>query len=149
MPDPQAPAPFEGSGVFYLGRPYDIDAGRAADAPLLYDSSDLTTHGFIVGMTGSGKTGLGIGLIEEAALDGIPVLAIDPKGDLPNLMLTFPELRPEDFQPWVSQREAQEKGVSTEVLAAQTAETWQKGLADWGQGPERIRRLRDTAEFAV
>jgi hypothetical protein len=145
----QTPAPFEGAGVFYLGRPFDVDAGETSDTPLLYDSSDLTTHGFIVGMTGSGKTGLGIGLIEEAALDGIPVLAVDPKGDLANLMLTFPGLRPEDFRPWVSEREAQEKGVTTEVLAGDVAAMWQKGLADWGQGPERIQRLRDTAEFAV
>jgi len=149
MPDPQTPAPYEGTGVFYLGRPFDIDAGTAGDAPLLYDSADLTTHGFIVGMTGSGKTGLGIGLMEEAALDGIPVLAIDPKGDLGNMLLTFPELRPDQFQPWVNEREAQEQGITTDALAAEVAERWRSGLADWGQGTDRIQRLRDSAEFAV
>ncbi|MBA3687037.1 MAG: DUF853 family protein, partial [Planctomycetes bacterium] len=86
---------FEQLGAFYLGRPLAGD-GSVADQPLLYDSRDLVTHGICIGMTGSGKTGLCLGLIEEAALDGIPVLAIDPKGDLGNLLLTFPDLRRAD-----------------------------------------------------
>ena len=92
---------FEKLGVFYLGRPYDLAAMRAKPGWLLYDSKDLVTHAVCVGMTGSGKTGLAIDVIEEAAIDGLPVLAIDPKGDLANLMLTFPNLLPQDFAPWV------------------------------------------------
>src|ERR1044072_6165429 len=88
-------------GVFYLGRPYDLAAKQVKPGWLLYDSKDLVTHAICVGMTGSGKTGLCIGLLEEAALDGIPALIIDPKGDLANLMLNFPQLRGEDFAPWV------------------------------------------------
>jgi hypothetical protein len=92
-------ADFEKLGLFYLGKRYDLAAGKRLDDLILYDSKDLLTHAVCVGMTGSGKTGLGIGLIEEAAIDNIPVLAIDPKGDLPNLLLTFPNLAPEDFAP--------------------------------------------------
>jgi hypothetical protein len=103
----------------------------------------------IVGMTGSGKTGLGIGLIEEAALDGIPVLAVDPKGDLSNLLLTFPELRPTDFAPWVNADEARLQGVDVDVHAAREAARWKAGLGEWGQGSDRIARLRKAAEFAV
>ena len=102
---------FDKLGSFYLGREYDLSTKKAGD-PLLYDSKDLVTHGMCVGMTGSGKTGLCVGLLEEAALDGIPAIVIDPKGDLANLLLTFPELRAEDFRPWVSEDEADKKGVS-------------------------------------
>ena len=116
---------------------------------LLYDSRDLVTHGVIVGMTGSGKTGLGIGLIEEAALDSVPVIAIDPKGDLTNLLLTFPDLRGEDFAPWVNADEARKKDISVEEYAGQQAATWKKGLADWGQSGERIRALKDAADFVI
>ena len=84
---------FEKLGVFYLGRPYDLAAKQAKPGWLLYDSKDLVTHAVCVGMTGSGKTGLCIGLLEEAAIDGIPAIVIDPKGDLANLMLTFPQDR--------------------------------------------------------
>ena len=97
---------FEKLGVFYLGREYDLEAGRTGETLVLYDSRDLVTHAVCVGMTGSGKTGLCLALLEEAALDGIPVIAIDPKGDLGNLLLTFPELRGEDFAPWVDPDEA-------------------------------------------
>lgn len=140
---------FEKLGAFYLGREVDPDTLATTDQPLLYDASDLTTHAVIVGMTGSGKTGLGIGLIEEAAIDGVPVLAIDPKGDLGNLALTFPELLPEDFAPWVDPQAAARDGQDVTAYAAAQAETWRRGLADWGQGPERIARLRDAAEVAV
>ena len=114
---------YEALGSFYLGREYDAE--RGADRPdlLLYDSRDLTTHAVCVGMTGSGKTGLCLSLLEEAAIDGVPAIAIDPKGDLGNLLLSFPELRDDDFAPWV------EAGTS----AANTAETWRKGLAEWNQ----------------
>ena len=126
MTDPSTAlgASFEKLGLFYLGR--QVGNGQRAmgneeNAPLLYDSSDLVTHGVIAGMTGSGKTGLGIDLIEEAAIDGIPVIAIDPKGDLGNLLLTFPKLSPEDFQPWVDQDEARRAGQTPDAFAAAEA----------------------------
>jgi hypothetical protein len=139
---------FEKLGTFYLGREYDLSS-KESGGLLLYDSKDLVTHGVCVGMTGSGKTGLCIGLLEEAAIDGIPAIVIDPKGDLADLMLTFPELRPEDFRPWVSDEEAAKTGVSVDEFAQQQAETWKKGLADWGQDPARIQRLKDAADFTI
>src|SRR5215510_991741 len=114
---------FEKLGVFYLGKLAGPGAPQETE-PLLYDSKDLTTHGVIVGMTGSGKTGLGIGLIEEAAIDGIPTIAIDPKGDLGNLLLTFPNLAPADFAPWIDAAEAERQGLPTEAFAKQTADRW-------------------------
>jgi hypothetical protein len=140
---------FEKLGVFYLGRPYDLGAKTAGEGLLLYDAKDLVTHAVCVGMTGSGKTGLCLALLEEAALDGIPALVIDPKGDLGNLLLTFPELRPADFRPWINEDDARRKGVSAEAFAEQQAETWTKGLASWGEDGARIRRLREAADFAI
>ncbi|TAJ11018.1 MAG: ATP-binding protein, partial [Planctomycetota bacterium] len=139
----------EGLGVFYLGRKLDAAGVAPTDAPLLYDARDLTTHGLIVGMTGSGKTGLAIGLLEEAALDGVPAIAIDPKGDLGNLLLSFPELAARDFAPWVDPADAQRNGLGSDAFAAQLAESWRSGLAASGQQPERIARLRAAAEFAI
>ena len=139
---------FEKLGVFYLGRASD-PAGRALGEPILYDSRDLVTHAVCVGMTGSGKTGLGISLIEEAAIDGVPTIAIDPKGDLSNLLLTFPRLSAEDFRPWIDEDEARRAGLTPDVFAAQQADAWKKGLADWGQDGARIERLRAAAEFAI
>ena len=86
---------------FFLGREYDLEKQQVLDTPVVYEPRDLTTHGVVVGMTGSGKTGLCIGLLEEAALRGVPCVIVDLKGDLSNLLLNFPELRPEDFAPWV------------------------------------------------
>ena len=140
---------FEKLGVFYLGRPYDLAAKQSKPGWLLYDSKDLVTHAVCVGMTGSGKTGLCIGLLEEAAIDGIPALIIDPKGDLANLMLNFPQLRGEDFAPWVNEDDARKKGLSPTDYATQQAEMWKKGLGDWGQSGERIQKLRDAADVAV
>ena len=140
---------FEKLGLFYLGREVDPDTKARRDTPLLYDSSDLVTHGVIAGMTGSGKTGLGIDVIEEAAIDGIPVIAIDPKGDLGNLLLTFPRLAPGDFAPWVDADEARRAGQTPEAFAAAEAAKWSKGLAEWGQDGARIERLRAAAEFAL
>ena len=140
---------YEKLGAFYLGRPCDPETGEVAPQPLLYDSKDLVTHAVCVGMTGSGKTGLCIGLLEEAAIDGIPSLVIDVKGDLGNLMLAFPELRGEDFRPWIDEDEARRQGVTADDFAAQQAELWRKGLADWDQEPDRIRRLTESAEFAI
>jgi hypothetical protein len=139
---------FEKLGAFYLGDELDPASGERSGM-LLLDARDLTTHGVIIGMTGSGKTGLGVGLIEEAAIDRIPVIAIDPKGDLPNLLLTFPELAPADFRPWVNEDVARQRGVDPDTYAAQQAEAWRTGLAGWGQDGERIRRLREHADVTV
>src|SRR4051812_46209424 len=130
---------FEKLGVFYLGRPYDLPQEKAKKALLLYDSKDLVTHAVCVGMTGSGKTGLCLSLLEEAAIDGIPAIAIDPKGDLSNLLLTFPQLRGQDFAPWVNEDDARKKGLSPQDYANQEAEVWRKGLAEWGQNGQRIQ----------
>jgi hypothetical protein len=141
---------YEKLGAFYLGRAYSLAEKQGREGELLlYDSKDLVTHAVCVGMTGSGKTGLCIGLLEEAAIDGIPAIVIDPKGDLPNLLLTFPELRPEDFTPWVNEDDARKEDLSVEEYGAQQAELWRKGLAGWGQNGARIRRLRESADFAV
>jgi DNA helicase HerA-like ATPase len=120
-----------------------------ADGPQTIDPSDLTTHGVIVGMTGSGKTGLGIDLLEDALLQGVPCLVIDPKGDMGNLLLTFPELRPADFRPWIEEAAADREGITPEQLAEQTAQTWRDGLARSGISPERIARLRAAAGFTI
>jgi hypothetical protein len=140
---------FERLGVFYLGRNYDIQTGQPKEEPVLYDSKDLVTHAVCLGMTGSGKTGLCIALIEEAAIDGIPVIAIDPKGDLTNLLLTFPELSADEFAPWVNPDEAVKKGLPLDQFAAQQAQFWKKGLAEWGQSGERVQRLRQSADFVI
>lgn len=140
---------FEKLGAFYLGRGHDLASGETSPDPVLYDARDLTTHAVCVGMTGSGKTGLCLTLLEEAALDGVPAIAIDPKGDIGNLLLTFPELRPEDFRPWIDESAAARKGVSPDDYAAAQAELWRGGLAQWGQDGERIRRLRESADLAI
>ncbi|MGB8335509.1 MAG: ATP-binding protein [Desulfobacterales bacterium] len=140
---------YEKLGVFYLGKAFDASARKRTDELILYDSKDLLTHAVIIGMTGSGKTGLGIGLLEEALIDNIPVIAIDPKGDIPNLLLGFPDLRPEDFRPWVQPGDAARQGWSLDQFAEKTAAMWRKGLAEWDQEPERIARLRAAADFAV
>ncbi len=137
---------YEKLGAFYLGRPVDPATGKDRDEPLLYDAKDLTTHAVIVGMTGSGKTGLGIDLIEEALIDGVPVIAIDPKGDLGNLLLTFPELAARDFQPWIDEGAAARAGETPDAFAAGQAELWRQGLASSGQAPERIAKLAAAAE---
>ena len=146
---PPATNDYEKLGAFYLGRPYDQSTRAPQPGLVLYDSKDLVTHAVCVGMTGSGKTGLCIAMIEEAALDGVPTIAIDPKGDLTNLMLTFPDLRPEDFRPWINEEDAAKKGMTPDAYAAQQAQMWKDGLASWGEDGDRIRRLRDSAEFAV
>ena len=150
-PDPSSAgaADFEKLGVFYLGRPYDLAAKKAKPGWLLYDSKDLVTHAVCVGMTGSGKTGLCVGLLEEAAIDGIPAIVIDPKGDLANLLLTFPQLRGEDFAPWINEDDARKKGLAPADYAAQQAALWEKGLGEWGQRAARIQTLRDAADFAI
>ncbi|MDF0676182.1 MAG: ATP-binding protein [Nitrospira sp.] len=140
---------FEKLGVFYMGRPYDLATKQAKPGWLLYDSKDLVTHAVCVGMTGSGKTGLCLALLEEAAIDNIPAIIIDPKGDLGNLMLTFPSLKGEDFQPWINEDDARKKGLSSADYARGQAELWTKGLASWQQDGARIQRLRDAADVAI
>ncbi len=136
-------------GLFYLGREYDLSSGTRLETPVLYDSRDLVTHAVCVGMTGSGKTGLCLSLIEEAAIDGVPVIAIDPKGDLGNLLLTFPGLAAADFAPWIDADEARRAGATPAAYAAGRADAWRQGLADWGQDAARIERLRASADFAI
>ncbi|MER2599339.1 MAG: DUF87 domain-containing protein [Caldilineales bacterium] len=136
-------------GSFYLGKEYDLVAGTLSETPVMYDARDLTTHAVCVGMTGSGKTGLCIDLMEEAAIDQVPMIIIDPKGDITNLLLTFPELLPADFQPWVNVDDARRKDMTVEQYAANQAETWAKGLASWEQGPERIRLLKESCDFVI
>jgi hypothetical protein len=140
---------YEKLGAFYLGREYDIEAKSADGGLVLYDSKDLVTHGVVLGMTGSGKTGLCLALLEEAAMDNIPAIVIDPKGDIANLLLTFPNLAAEDFRPWINEDDAAKKGVTPDEHAAKTAEMWKKGLADWGQTPERIAQLKQKVDINI
>lgn len=135
---------FEKLGSFYLGKEVS-----ASEELVLYDAKDLTTHAVIIGMTGSGKTGLGVCLLEEALLDNIPVIAVDPKGDLGNLLLTFPKLQATDFKPWLDPSEATNLNISMDELAAQKAELWQQGLAASGQSGERIQTLRNQVEMKI
>src|SRR5947207_12984419 len=147
---PMQPSDYKKLGQFYLRREYDQEKKSSADKNLvLYDSKDRVTHAIVVGMTGSGKTGLCIDLIEEAAIDGVPAIAIDPKGDLTNLLLTFPDLRPDDFRPWINEDDAARKGLSPDDFAKQQADLWRDGLASWGEDGERIRRLKAAADFAI
>lgn len=133
----------------YLGRIYDLASNAATEEAVHYDPDDLTTHGVIVGMTGSGKTGLGINLLEEAALAGIPALLIDPKGDLTNLLLHFPDLAAVDFEPWIAKDEVRRAKRSVGDMAAKVAEAWRNGLAEWGIEPERISRVTSSVEYGV
>lgn len=140
---------YEKLGAFYLGRGYDPEDQSDREDLLLYDARDLTTHALVVGMTGSGKTGLSIVLLEEAAVDGIPALIIDPKGDMGNLLLSFPRLLPEDFRPWIDENEAVREGLTPDEYSARTAAAWREGLRKWGQSEERIARFRNAADLAI
>jgi hypothetical protein len=140
---------FEKLGLFYLGRRYDMTGRQPLDEVVLYDSRDLVTHAVCVGMTGSGKTGLCLSLIEEAAIDGVPVIAIDPKGDLGNLLLTFPGLSAAEFRPWIDEDEARRRGQTADAFATAEAERWRAGLAEWGEDGARIERLKRAAEFTI
>lgn len=143
------PKIFEEPGKFYLGKQWDAKRTEPTDSPLLYKSADLCTHAVCVGMTGSGKTGLGLCVLEEAALQGLPAIIIDPKGDMGNLLLTFPELDTERFEPWVSPEEAARKNISKKDLAEEISTTWREGLQRWGQDGARIQRLRDAVDIAL
>src|SRR5512136_1864251 len=140
---------YEKLGVFYLGKRYNLADKKSTGELILYDSKDLVTHAVCIGMTGSGKTGLCVSIIEEAAIDGIPAILIDPKGDITNLLLTFPELRSQDFAPWINEEDALKKGLSPQDYASQQADLWRNGLAKWGQDGKRIQRLRESADFTI
>ena len=140
---------FEKLRTFYLGRQYDLEQTRVEDDLLLYDAKDLTTHGICVGMTGSGKTGLCISLLEEAAIDGVPTIAIDPKGDLGNLMLSFPGLTASEFRPWIDESEAARNGSTPDAYASKMARLWKKGLAEWDEDGERIAKFRDAVDISI
>jgi len=140
---------YEKLDLFYLGREVDQSTGLTSSIPLLYKNKYLTTHAAILGMTGSGKTGLGICMLEEAAIDRLPALVIDPKGDMTNLLLTFPEMRTEDFLPWIDPVKAEQKGVSSGELAKETAAAWKDGIEAWDQDRQRITRLRQSAEISL
>ncbi len=143
------PDQYEKLGTFYLGREYDLKAKAVKDDLLLYDSKDLVTHGVVLGMTGSGKTGLCLALLEEAAMDGIPVIAIDPKGDIGNVLFTFPKLDGSTLKPWVNEDDARRKGVSVDEYAQAQADLWKKGLGEWGQSEDRIRALREKVDMTI
>jgi len=138
----------ENSG-YYLGKIYDSKTKATTDEKVFLDPSNLTTHAVVTGMTGSGKTGLCIGLLEEAALHGIPAVVVDPKGDLTNLVLHFPSQQASDFQPWIDPETARQSGKTVEQMAAETSETWKKGLADWGLGSDELKALDDKADYAI
>ncbi len=140
---------YEKLGSFYLGKQIDASSGDMTDDLVLYDAKDLTTHAVIIGMTGSGKTGLGVGIIEEAAMDNVPVIAIDPKGDMGNVLLTFPTLSAKAFTPWVDPQAAAGQGETVGEFGKSQAALWKKGLKGWGQDGKRIKRLRDSTDFAI
>ena len=134
---------------FYLGRAYDPIQQTVTDKEIRYDPADLTTHAVVTGMTGSGKTGLCVVLLEEAALHGIPAIIIDPKGDLTNLLLHFPDLAPQDFQPWIDADLARRAGKNLEQLAAEASQSWREGLQEWNVSQDRILALKNAAHFAI
>ncbi len=139
----------EAPTTFYLGRRYDPVSQRLVDDVVYYDSRDLTTHAVVVGMTGSGKTGLCVNLLEEAVLDNIPAIVIDPKGDITNLLLAFPDLRPQDFEPWVNVDDARRAGLDVPEYAADVAERWREGLQAWGIVPDRVKWLKYAADYNI
>lgn len=138
----------EAPTTFYLGREYNRDDRKLGDV-VYYDSRDLTTHAVVVGMTGSGKTGLCISMLEEAILDNIPAIIIDPKGDITNLALNFPDLAPADFKPWIHTDDARRAGMDLETYAADIAKGWKEGLADWDIVPDRLRWLKGAAQLSI
>jgi len=140
---------YEKLGQFYLGREYDMESKQAAGDLVLYDSKDLVTHGVVLGMTGSGKTGLCLALLEEAAMDNIPAIIIDPKGDISNLLLAFPELDAASFRPWINEDDAAKKGITPEEHAEKTAAMWKSGLEDWGQSAERVKQFTEKVDINI
>ena len=133
----------------FLGGTVDPGTHERTGDDVRIGTDTLTTHGVIVGMTGSGKTGLGVVLIEEVLRAGLPALLVDPKGDLTNLCLTFPELRPADFRPWIDEGQAKAAGVAPDEFAAQQSKLWTEGLAGWELGPADIAALRASTDFTI
>jgi hypothetical protein len=142
-------APPEKLGSFYLGGLYDIRTRQITEIPVNYDARDLTTHAVCLGMTGSGKTGLCVDLLEEAALDKVPAIIIDPKGDMTNLLLQFPNLQPEDFKPWINPDDARRKGKSLDEYSEYIADLWRTGLNEWGIASDRIKSLEESVDFVI
>ncbi len=140
---------YEKLGSFYMGREYEQKTRTMKDKLVMYDSKDLVTHGVVMGMTGSGKTGLCLTMLEEACMDGIPAIVIDPKGDIANFCLTFPNLSPSEFRPWINEDDAAKQNMTPDDFAAAQAEMWKKGLADWGQGADRIKQMRDKVDVTI
>ncbi len=136
-------------GKLYLGREFDLDTGTPTETPIQLNLRDFTTHAVCLGMTGTGKTGLGIVALEEALMQGTPCIIVDPKGDITNLALSFPNLAPGDFKAWLDEDEAQRQGMTLDQLADATATKWRAGLAQWGIGPERIAALHDRVKFDI
>ncbi len=135
--------------MFTLGKLLDPHTHLPTGTSLHYDPADLTTHAMCVGMTGSGKTGLCLDLLEEAARAGLPAILIDPKGDIANLLLQFPGLTPDEFAPWINVDDARRAKLSVEEFAARKAEEWKTGLAAWGLGPDDVRQLKEAVDWAV
>ena len=142
-------APPEKLGSFYLGGLYDLKTRQISEIQVNYDARDLTTHAVCLGMTGSGKTGLCVDLLEEAALDKVPAIIIDPKGDMTNLLLQFPNLQPEDFKPWINPDDARRKGKSLDEYSKYVADLWRNGLNNWGITHDRIKSLEDSVDFII
>ncbi len=140
---------YEKLGQFYLGTVNKDLNGTGESDFMLFDSRELRTHAICLGMTGSGKTGLGITVLEEAAMDGIPAIIVDPKGDMGNLLLTFPELTAEEFRPWVQEDEAKAKGITIDELAQEKADVWRTGLTSSAQTGDRIRVMRERSDFTL
>jgi hypothetical protein len=137
------------SDGFFLGKLYDLAKGTTLDQSVIYDPADLTTHAIVTGMTGSGKTGLCIAMMEEAALKGIPALIVDPKGDLTNLLLHFPDLLPKDFEPWIDPEITRRAGQTSEQAGVAAAENWKKGLEGWGLGKVQLQALKESVDFTI
>lgn len=136
---------YEKLKLFYIGK----QKVENSFVPLVYKNKDLLTHAAIIGMTGSGKTGLGISLLEEAAIDNIPSIIIDPKGDMTNLLLTFPNLQGSDFEPWIEEQDAQNNGQTLKEFAINTANLWKTGLENDFQNSSRIEKLKNSADFTI
>ncbi len=140
---------YEKLGLLYLGKEVDFTTKQKQEIPFLYKNKSLTTHALLIGMTGSGKTGLGVGIIEEAVMDNVPSIIIDPKGDMGNLLLTFPDLKPEDFAPWIDPAEAAKNEMEPAEYAEKMASTWKNGLASWGQDTNRIKSFKSKTELTI